>query len=90
MVLHRYASSSASHTLRVCGLAAAYAFVLVTGTAMLIAAFGAHDDGRVTAPDGERVTAAEVVMQRTAERGVQAPEALLLASRTVSNDKRGL
>jgi hypothetical protein len=90
MVLHRYASGSASHTLRVCGVVAAYTFVLVTGTAVLMAAFASHDDGRVTGADGQRVTAAEVVMQRTAERGVQTPEVLVVASRTIPIDKRGL
>ena len=89
MVLHRHAPGNASHTLRVCGLVAAYGFVLVTGTAVLIAAFGAHDDGRVSGRDGQRVTAAEVVMQQAADRAVQAPAALLLASRILPNDKRG-
>jgi hypothetical protein len=87
MVLHRHLPSTSTHTLRVCGLAVAYAFALVTGTAVLIAAFGAHDGSRATGPNG--LTAADVVMQQAAERGVQAPEALLLASRNLSNDKRG-
>ena len=91
MVLHRHAAPSASHTLRLFGAVAAYAFVLVTGTAILMAAFASHGDGRVTGADGQRVTAAEVLMQQTAERGVpQQPAALLVASRTLPNDKRGL
>lgn len=73
MVLHRHTPPTSTHTLRVCGLVAAYAFVLVTGTAILIAAFGAHDDGRVTGPNGQQLTAAEVVMQQVA----------------LQNDKRG-
>ncbi len=73
MVLHRHPHRFASHTLRVCGLVAAYAFVLVTGTAILIAAFGNQDDGRVTGPGGQQLTAAEVVMQQAA----------------LQNDKRG-
>lgn len=90
MVLHRYASSSASHTLRVFGAVTAYAFVLVIGTAFLIAAFASHGDGRVPGPDGQRVTAAEVTMRLAAERGVrQQPAPLLLAARTIPNDKRG-
>ena len=89
MVLHRHAPGNASHTLRVCGFVAAYAFVLVTGTAVLIAAFGANDNGRVTGRDGLPLTAAEVVMQQAAERAMQAPEALLLAARNIPNDKRG-
>ena len=87
MVLNRHRSSTATHTLRVCGLAAAYALALVTGTAVLIAAFGAHDASLAPGPNG--LTAADVVMQQAAERGVQAPEALLLASRNLPNDKRG-
>ena len=89
MVLHRSAPGSASRTLRVFAFAAAYAFVLVTGTAVLMAAFApSHDDGP-TGPDGQRLTAAEVVMQRSAERGVSAADALLIAFRTIPNDKRG-
>ncbi|MFC5498949.1 hypothetical protein ACFPOE_15480 [Caenimonas terrae] len=89
MVTHRSASKSASHTVRMCGLAAGYAFVLITGTAVMMAAFASHDDGRVRGTNGERVTAAEVAMQRAADGAVQQPEALLVASRTLSNDKRG-
>lgn len=73
MVLHRHVPRLASHTVRVYGLAAAYVFVLVTGTAILIAAFGNPDDGRVTGPGGQQLTAAEVVMQQAA----------------LQNDKRG-
>lgn len=87
MVLHRQLSSTATHTLRVCGLAAAYALALVTGTAVLIAALGAHDASLPSGPNGQ--TAADVVMQQAAERGVQAPEGLVLASRNLPNDKRG-
>lgn len=87
MVLHRHLSSTATHTLRVCGLAVAYALALVTGTAVLIAALGAHDTNLPSGPNG--LTVADVVMQQAAERGVQAPEALLLASRNLPNDKRG-
>ena len=88
MVLHRFASGSASHTLRVCGVVAAYAFVLVTGTAVLIAALGAYDSGPAARP-AVQLTAAELVILHTAERGVQAPDAFLLASRPMTNDKRG-
>jgi hypothetical protein len=80
MFLHRFASSSASHTLRVCGLVAAYALVLVTGTAVVIGAFGAND-GQARGPDVQQLTAAEP--------GVQAADAFLLASRNIPNDKRG-
>jgi len=68
---------------------AAYAFLMVTGTAVLIAALVPDHDGGQTGPDGQRMTAAEVVMQRSAERSVAAPDALLIASRTTPNDKRG-
>ena len=87
MVLHKSAPGTASRTLRVLSFAAAYAFVLVTGTAVLMAAFAPRHDGSETGADGQRVTAAEVVMQRSAERGVH--EALLIATRTIPNDKRG-
>ena len=89
MVSHRSGSGSASHILRVCGAVAAYAFALVTGTAVLIAAFGAFDDGTAPSPQGQQISASDQVMQRTAERGVQAPGAFLLAAKTISNDKRG-
>lgn len=89
MVLHRTASGNASHTLRLVGFGAAYALTLATGTALLIAAFGSHDDGRVTGPDGLKVTAAEVVMQQAAQRALQPPQGVLVASRNALNDKRG-
>ena len=87
MILHRYSSGSASHNLRVVGALTAYGVVLVTGTALLIGAFGGL--GTATPPEVQQPTAAEIVLQRTAERGVQAPEAFLLASRNIPNDKRG-
>ena len=88
MVFQRHASSK-SRTLRVCGFVAAYAFALATGTAVLIAAFGSFDDARLDGRDGSTLTPAEIVMQQTAERGLPQPEALLLASRNLPNDKRG-
>ena len=89
MVSHRSAPDSASRTLRIFGIAVVYALVLVTGTAGLMAAFAPSYDGGQTGPNGQRVTAAELVMQRSAERGLQAPETLLMAYRTIPNDKRG-
>jgi len=74
MVLHRSASSSASRTLKVCGVVVAYAFALVTGTAVLIAAIGSGDSTQA---------------QATAVSGAQSADAFLLASRTIPNDKRG-
>jgi hypothetical protein len=88
MVLHRHASPK-SDTLRVCGLAAIYAFALVTGTAVLMAAFAPSDDGRVAAAGGQRLTAADISMQRAADSALLAPEALVVAGRTLPNDKRG-
>ncbi len=79
MVSHRHVSRNASHTLRVFGAVAAYAFVLVTGTAVLIAAFSGHDGDR----------AGPAVQPTAVEAGVQAPDAFLLASRNLPNDKRG-
>ena len=89
MVSHRTGPGSASRTLRVCGFAAAYAFVLVTGTAVMMAAFAPNRDGSETGSDGQRVTAAELAMQRSAERGVQAPKRLLMAYSTIPDDRRG-
>jgi hypothetical protein len=89
MVLHRPASSNALHSFKLLGIVVAYALALATGTALLIAAIGAADDGRVTGPGGVRMTRAEAVMQQTAERAVQQPEVLLLAARNLPNDKRG-
>ena len=88
MVLHQFAPSTAPRTLRVVGFAVAYALALATGTAMLIGALGSHDDGRVTGPGGLRITAAELVMQQTSERGQVQRESMLLA-RNEPNDKRG-
>ena len=79
MVSHRQVSSSASHTLRVCGALAAYALVLVTGTAVLIGAFGAHDSDQARPAQAAATQAA----------GVLPPDAFLLASRNIPNDKRG-
>lgn len=90
MVSHRLISGSASHTLRVLGLATAYSLALTIGTALLIAALGAYDDGRVTGADGQKVTAAELVMEQAAQRAVALPDGVVLASRHLSNDKRGL
>ena len=88
MVLQRHASGT-HPTLRVYGLVVAYAFAMATGTAVLIAAFGAFDDGPSARFDGSTVTAAEVLMQQTAERALPAQDALQLAFRNILNDKRG-
>lgn len=89
MVQNRFTPSHATHSLRVAGFVAVYAFALAIGTAVLIGLFGAHDDRSVTGADGVKLTAAEVVMQQTAERGVQTPQPVLLAFRNLPNDKRG-
>jgi hypothetical protein len=78
MVLQRSASGFASRTMRVLGFAVAYTFVLVTGTAMLMAAMGSPDTGRQAETVAQQPTAIEL-----------APEAFLLASRNIPNDKRG-
>jgi parvulin-like peptidyl-prolyl isomerase len=93
MVLHRPASSDAPHFLRLLGVAAAYAAVMATGTALLIAALASSDERRVTGPDGLEITAADVVMQQAAQRAMQQQpqQQVVLASRTTgTNDKRGL
>ena len=89
MVYHRAVSSTAVRPLRLAGLIGAYAFALVTGTAILIAAIGSFGDAENAAGRPGQITAAELVMQQTAERGVQPSVTLLLAARTDSNDKRG-
>ena len=81
MVLHRSASGIASRTIRVLGFAVAYTLVLVTGTAVFMAALGSLDSGHE----------AHTIAQQPADTdsSTQAPEAFLLASRNLSNDKRG-
>jgi hypothetical protein len=97
MVLQRHVPSNAPRAWRMLGLAAAYSLAMVTGTALLIAAFSGMDDSsRVTGSDGQKLTAAEVVMQQAAERAMQqqqAPQTMVLASSRngfLTNDKRGL
>lgn len=69
------------------GYAAAYALALATGTALLIGALGSYDDGRATGPG---MTRADLVMQQAAEQGVKpSSDALLVAARSLPNDKRG-
>jgi hypothetical protein len=80
MVSHRQVSRNASRTLRACGALMAYAMVLVTGTAVLIAAFSGHD-GRRYDP--------QVQLGAATEAGAQAHDAFLLASRNTPDDKRG-
>lgn len=90
MLMNRSASSPAPGTLRVFGFAVAYALAMATGTAMLIGTLGSYDDGRSTGTDGTSMTRAELVMKQAAERGVKpTPDALLLAARSLPNDKRG-
>lgn len=89
MVLHRPVSSNALHPLRIAGLVGAYALALVTGTAILIAAIGSLGNNESTALGAGQITAAELVMKQTAERGVQPTGAVLLAASNESNDKRG-
>ena len=81
MVLHRFASGIASRTIRVLGFAVAYTLVLVTGTAVFMAALGSLDHGHEASVIAQQAAATESTMQ--------APEAFLLASRNISNDKRG-
>jgi hypothetical protein len=71
--------------------ALAYAAAMVGGTAALIAVLaGTHDDGRLTAADGTRVTVSEVVMQSAAERALVSPKAAVLAGSNEQNERRGL
>ena len=89
MVLHRSAPGFATRPLRVVGFAVAYAVVLVTGTAVFIAALGSHEGSSVTSASAQQFSAPEQVARSTAASGVQAPDAFLLASRSIPNDKRG-
>ena len=86
MVLQRHASGT-SHTLRVCGFAAAYAFAMATGTAVLIGALGAFEDGHRVGPE-PTATAADVLVRQTAERSVPRQDAVFASTR-IPNDKRG-
>jgi hypothetical protein len=70
------------------GYAAAYALALATGTALLIAALGSYDAGPVTGAAG--MTRADLVMQQAAAEGVKpSTDALIVAARSLPNDKRG-
>ena len=85
MVLHRSVLCIAFHTVRVLGLTVAYTLVLVTGTAVFIAALGSLDDSR----EASAMTQQSTTIDSAIQAGNPAPEAFLLASRTISNDKRG-
>ena len=89
MVLHSSVSGYTFHPLRIAGLVGAYALALVTGTAILIAAIGSLDNADPTAVGPGKITAAELVMQQTAELGVEPFKAMLLAASNQANDKRG-
>ncbi|MEP6792130.1 MAG: hypothetical protein ABI907_12220 [Ramlibacter sp.] len=88
MVLHHTFPSDAARGVRALALAAACAVAVVTGTALLIAAFSGNYDGSVVGADGQSVTMAEVVMQQAAERALVSPRTEVLAS-TVSNARHG-
>ena len=89
MVLHSSVSSHTIHPLQIAGLIGAYALALVTGTAILIATMGSLDNADSAAVGPGQITAAELVMQQTAERGVEPSKAMLLAASNQANDKRG-
>ncbi len=72
------------------GYAAAYVLALATGTALLIGALGSYDTGRATGTGVPGTTQADLVMQQAAEQGAKpASDALLVAARSLPNDKRG-
>ncbi len=72
------------------GYAAAYALALATGTALLIGALGSYDADPVTRTDATGMTRADLVMQQAAAQGVKPPaDALIVAARSLPNDKRG-
>ena len=89
MVSHRSVSNHTMHPLRIAGLAGAYGFALVTGTAILIAAIGSLDNANSAAVGPGQITAAELVMQQTTERDVDSFKAMLLAASNQVNNKRG-
>ena len=89
MVLLRSVTSHTMHPLRMAGLVGAYAFALVTGTAILIAAIGSLDNADSAAVGPGQITAAELVMKQTAERGVDSSKSMLLAASNQLNNKRG-
>ena len=89
MVLHQAPTPNARHSVRSLVLAFAYAAGVVSGTALLIAAFSGNYDGSVVVDNGNRVTMAEMVMQQAAERALVSPRTEVLAG-NVLNEKRGL
>lgn len=87
--MHQPAHTDTPRSLRSLVLAAAYAVTVVTGTALLIAAFSGNYDGSVVGADGQRMTVAEAVMQQAAERALVSPRGPVLAG-SISNDRRGM
>ena len=89
MVLLRSVTSHTMHPLRIAGLVGAYAFALVTGTAILIAAIGSSGNADSAAVGPGQITFAELVMHQTTERDVESFKAMLLAASNQLNNKRG-
>jgi hypothetical protein len=89
MVLHD--TPHPLHSLHKLGLGLVYAAVMVSGTALLMAAFTGNDNTSMTGADGNSVTRAEVVMQSAAERALVSPQGPLVAGNVkLANEERGL
>jgi hypothetical protein len=90
MQLHMPLIANTAWTTRSLVVAAGYVLGLVLGTALLMAAFSAGDDGRVNGPTGTRITVSEQTMQAAADKALVSPSQALLAGITDLNDKRGV
>ena len=66
-----------------------YAAVMVSGTTLLMAALGGAGESGLTGPDGQRMTASEVVMQSAAERALVSPKSAVLAGDPTTTERRG-
>ena len=87
MVLHTTPAHDA-HAVHKLAYALAYAVLMVAGTALLIMAFSRPDGLQMLGPDGQSITAAEVVMQSAAERALVSPTAAVLAATTELHERR--
>ena len=89
MVLPGSSHGYALRNLRKLGFAAAYAAALISGTALLMAAFSGLDDGRTVGANGTPLTMADVVMQSAAERALVSPRTAVLVENLNLDERRG-
>ena len=89
MVFYGPSSGYGLPSLRKLCFAAAYAAALVTGTALMMAAFSGPDDARRMGADGTPITMADVVMQSAAERALVSPKTAVLVENLNLDERRG-